>query len=294
MSTREFFFFCVLVQCTYLYDNLTRPSPLGTPPIGAVQNSQTNEIYNIQEACDAGLISETLKLQLYECQAATGGIIDFTSDNLLPVSSPDKDGRPDDQIPRMTSFNARQRKVIKSDELENVCLSSERACVGFKSIEYPGEIVNLKAAVEEGQIDLNSALRLWSAQLSTGGIIDSSKHIHVKDNQRAIDCNLIGEDQMSIIRGGGSGDESWKFVLEGKGYSYSELIDKCEPLPPNFGRGLALVTDVVDHLIISYLFVPFPFLLLLRFFTFVFFFFLSNFLFYTELEKLSLAFMKLV
>lgn len=144
--------------------------------------------------------------------------------------------------------------MIKSDELENVCLSSERACVGFKSIEYPGEIVNLKAAVEEGQIDLDNALRLWSAQLSTGGIIDSSKNIHVEDNQRAIDCNLIGEDQMRTILGSGSGDESWKFVLEGKGYSYSELIDKCEPLPPNFGRGLALVTDVVDHLLIFFFF----------------------------------------
>ncbi|KAM9848762.1 desmoplakin-B [Aulostomus maculatus] len=144
----------------------------GTGPIAGVSSGNHGKM-SLSEAKKQNLLPSSSALLLLEAQAATGYIIDPTTDEKLTVEEACARG--------MVDIKDRDRLLI-----------AEAAAVGFRdrSSDKP---LSVYEAMKKGLIDKKTTVRLLQAQECVGGILDPNLSVFLPKD-KAIKRKLLDED----------------------------------------------------------------------------------------------------
>ena len=190
------------------------PWIFGNPmPIAGVVISNTGERMTIKDAGEKSIINQGLAVALFECQAANGFIIDGLSGELFTIADAEKAG----MLPKR-----RESMIQRADKAIN----------GFEFKNSDGQIETTKSlyeAMKKKIIPHEHGLRLFEAQLATGGLIDTEKNYRVS-LETAVQIQLISQeiadelnDQTSPVFKG--------FVDQntGENLTFRQLLKRCIP-----------------------------------------------------------------
>ncbi|KAM6938946.1 desmoplakin-B [Lycodopsis pacificus] len=144
----------------------------GTGSIAGVAAGPLGKM-SFTEAKKQKMMSSDSADMLLEAQAATGNILDPTTNHKLTVKE------------------ARARGVVDKED-ESKLYAAEAAVIGYKD-PNTGKLLSAGQAMKKGLIDKDTALRILQAQESVGGIFDPALSIFLPKDI-AMDRDLIDED----------------------------------------------------------------------------------------------------
>ncbi|XP_037553381.1 desmoplakin, partial [Nematolebias whitei] len=144
----------------------------GTGPIAGVAAGPSGKM-SLLDAKKQMLMSPESADKLLEAQAATGHIIDPTSNQKLTVEE------------------ACAKGVVDKGDRNNL-LAAEAAAVGYPD-PRTGQPLSVFEAMKKGIIDKKTGIGLLQAQESAGGILDPNLSVFLP-RSTAIKCNLLDQD----------------------------------------------------------------------------------------------------
>uniref|UniRef100_A0A3P8TI20 Desmoplakin b n=1 Tax=Amphiprion percula TaxID=161767 RepID=A0A3P8TI20_AMPPE len=144
----------------------------GTGSIAGVAAGPSGKM-SLSEAKKKMLMPPNSADLLLEAQAATGHIIDPTSNQKLTVDE------------------ACVRGVVDKKDRDKL-LAAERAAVGYRDLNT-AKPLSVFEAMKKGMIDRNTGVRLLQAQELAGGILDPNLSVFLPKDT-AIKCNLLDEN----------------------------------------------------------------------------------------------------
>ena len=170
-------------------------------------------------AMKQGLLPSGLGLALLEAQAATGGLVDPTQGQLLPVSE------------------ALQQGLVGL-ELKEKLLAAERAATGYPD-PYGGQKLALFQAIGKEVVDRALGWNWLEAQLATGGLVDPIRGVRVAP-ELACQQGLLDQETWHGLSELGPGSSAPGFLDPNtlEQLPYRELLARCVQAP---GTGLALL-----------------------------------------------------
>ncbi|KAM4548895.1 desmoplakin-B [Odontesthes bonariensis] len=178
----------------------------GTGPIAGVAVGPLGKM-SLTEAKKQMLIPSESADLLLEAQAATGHIIDPTSNKKLTVEEACTKG-----------------VVDKSDR--DKLLAAEAAAVGYKD-PHTAQPLSVFQAIKKGFIDKKTGVRLLQAQESAGGILDSNLSVFLPKDT-AIKRNLLDADLSRVLS---QNPECYLDPETEKDASYGALKKRCKTEP---------------------------------------------------------------
>ncbi|XP_018416426.1 PREDICTED: epiplakin-like [Nanorana parkeri] len=187
-----------------------------TPSIGGFFVSQTKEKVSIYQALQKKLVSEVVALALLEAQAATGHIIDPSSNQKLTVEAAIQQG-------------------IVGPEYQQKLLLANSAATGYKHKE---ETISFFQAFKKGLVGKHDAVRLLQAQTATGGIINYLTGSRVPFSE-ALKLNYIDENLFKTLTGPSEFSSCYPDPNTKEDTSYQKLLSKGFT---DSGTGLVLLT----------------------------------------------------
>lgn len=191
----------------------------GTGPIAGVATEGQGKM-SLAEARQQKLVPEDCAHLLLEAQAATGHIIDPTTNQKLTVDE------------------ACARGVVDIRDRDQL-LAAEAAAVGYKDYGSTKPL-SVFEAMKKGLVDRKTGLRLLQAQESVGGILDPNLSVFLPKDT-AMKRNLLDEDLSHALRQNHSylDPETERFT------SYGALKEKCK-VEPYTGLQLLPVSEKAD------------------------------------------------
>ncbi|XP_008569900.1 PREDICTED: epiplakin [Galeopterus variegatus] len=179
-------------------------------------SGQTQGFYS---AMKQGLLPSGLGLALLEAQAATGGLVDPSQGQLLPVSEALRQG-------------------LVGLELREKLLAAERAVTGYTD-PYGGGKLALFQAIGKEVVDRALGWSWLEAQLATGGLVDPAQGVRVAPEAACQQGLLDQETWHSLLElEPGMGTPGFLDPNTLERLSYSELLGRCVQVP---GSALALL-----------------------------------------------------
>uniref|UniRef100_A0A8C5Q2R8 Epiplakin 1 n=1 Tax=Leptobrachium leishanense TaxID=445787 RepID=A0A8C5Q2R8_9ANUR len=165
---------------------------------------RTKEKIGIYQALLKKLVSEEVAGALLEAQAATGNIIDPSSNQKVSVEA------------------AIQQGLIGPEFQEKLLLAS-KAVTGYS---LKNESLSLFQAFKKGHIGKNDAIRFFEAQLATGGIIDHTTGQRVPLPE-ATKLNQIDDDMFKILSGLSESAKCYFDPNTAEDSTYQNLLASC-------------------------------------------------------------------
>ncbi|XP_053323473.1 epiplakin-like [Spea bombifrons] len=164
----------------------------------------TKEKVGIYQALLKKLVSEEVACELLEAQAATGNVIDPSTNQKLSVE-------------------AAIEKGIVGVEFQEKLLSASKAVTGYT---IKNETLSLFQAFKKGVIGKNNTIRFLDAQVATGGVIDhvSGRRVPLTE---ARTLNLIDEDMFKILSGTSESSKCYLDPNTQEESTYQYLLSNC-------------------------------------------------------------------
>ena len=195
------------------------PSAPQARSIAGVWVEASGRAQGLYAAMKQGLLPSGLGLALLEAQAATGGLVDPTQGQLLPVSE------------------ALQQGLVGL-ELKEKLLAAERAATGYPD-PYGGQKLALFQAIGKEVVDRALGWNWLEAQLATGGLVDPIRGVRVAP-ELACQQGLLDQETWHGLSELGPGSSAPGFLDPNtlEQLPYRELLARCVQAP---GTGLALL-----------------------------------------------------
>ncbi|XP_070320544.1 epiplakin [Odocoileus virginianus] len=195
------------------------PSVPQARSIAGVWVEASGRAQGLYAAMKQGLLPSGLGLALLEAQAATGGLVDPTQGQLLPVSE------------------ALQQGLVGL-ELKEKLLAAERAATGYPD-PYGGEKLALFQAIRKEVVDKALGWNWLEAQLATGGLVDPIRGVRVAP-ELACQQGLLDQETWHGLSELGPGSSALGFLDPNtlEQLLYRELLGRCVQAP---STGLALL-----------------------------------------------------
>ncbi|XP_063777174.1 epiplakin [Pseudophryne corroboree] len=175
-----------------------------SPSIGGFLAAHTKEKVGIYQALQKKLVSEKVATALLEAQAATGNIINPTTNQTLTVEAAIQQG-------------------AAGPEYREKLIFASKAATGYKDKE---ETLSLFQAFKRGIVAKNDTVRFLEAQAATGGIID---HVsgHRVPLSEALKLNFVDEHMLKTLTEVSEFSKCYLDPNTKEESTYQELLSKC-------------------------------------------------------------------
>ncbi|NXY79546.1 PLEC protein, partial [Glareola pratincola] len=178
----------------------------GTGSIAGVLIEASKKKMSFYDAMKNNLLLPGAALRLLEAQAATGYLIDPTTNQRLSVRDAVK-------------------AAVVGEELTEKLLLAERAVTGYTD-PYTGSSISLCQALRKELVPLGDAVPLLEAQLATGGVIDPIHHHHLP-LQAACRYGFYDEDLNQTLSQLNDSTRIFFDPNAKESVTYQQLKDRC-------------------------------------------------------------------